>query len=121
MHSRQQILKFITALGEEDFALAIVDEFLQVQSYRLGIAIIVHRVRYVKTHLLAHTEVMLGSEFGVQDNRRVVHGVDMLLTKLTCFQSFDMNELIEIAFHTKLRLQTGIGVVLRRWTGLRKK
>ena len=102
MHRRQQVFEFITRLREKDLALAVVDKFLQIQSYLLGIAVIVHRVRHIDTHLFAHTEVVLGTQTGVQNNGGILQRIDVLLTKLARRESFNMNELIEITMNIVL-------------------
>ena len=61
---------------------------------------------------------MLSAQTGVEDYRRIVQGVDALLTKLPGFQSFDMNELVEVTLHTELLLQTRVGIVLGVRAGL---
>ena len=73
---------WIAVFGEEDFTFAIIDKFLQVQSDRLGIAVIMHRIGHTEAHLFAHTKVMLGTQLGIQDDGGIVQWVDMLLPKL---------------------------------------
>ena len=121
MHSRQQVFEAVSGFGEEHFALAILDKFLQIQTYLLGTAVVMHRIRDIQTHLFAQTKIMLDAQTGIEDDGCVIQRVDVLLTKLTCFQTLDMNELVEVALHIELGFQPGVRIMLRSRAGLGKK
>ena len=80
-----------------------------------------HRIRHVEAHLFAKTEIMLSTQTGVEDDGRVVQRVDTLLAKLPRRQSFDMDELVEIALHSVQLFQTRVRRMRSLRTGLRKK
>ena len=58
VHGRQQVLETVACFREEHLALAVLDKLLQIKTHLLRITIIMHRVGYIQTHLLAHTEII---------------------------------------------------------------
>ena len=65
MHRGQEVLELIALLRKKDLALAIIDEFLQIQPHLLGVAVIMHGVGYIQTHLFTKPEIMFCSQPGI--------------------------------------------------------
>ena len=96
-HYLQQVHK--VARAEEDLALPVLDEVLQIKGYLVGGAEVFHVFAYRFAQFFHHAEEMVDGVLAVEYHCGVVLQVDAGFAKLRCGDAHHLKKLVESYVH----------------------